>query len=392
MHRPELLGALLCAAGIAPALAAAATPPPNTGVSIWTGNVTAFRRKHGAIPAAAHDWNLSALPSYQPHRHVTGTIRLMGTDFSGLVKTWEDAFREVQPGVSFTNDLQSSDIAMAAMITGSADLAPAGREPSLDEILGFTEKYGYSVTPVAVGTGAWKSDRGNSWAPAVFVNEANPLNHLTLRQLDGIFGAARTGGYGQNSKVFDPRAARSGDGNLRRWDQLGLGGEWKNRAIQTYGYADTGMRHFFELEVFDGGDKWNPNYREYVESGTKMVAPGTQVGSHEMLVALSHDKYGIAWSGLGQAAGVPGIKALSLAKGDGHYFALNAENCRSHDYPLCRTIFMYVNRAPHRALEPAVQEFLLFVLSREGQLLLAQHSVLLPLTQPTLAAQRRKLR
>lgn len=34
-------------------------------------------------------------------------------------------------------------------------------------------------------------------------------------------------------------------------------GEWKNRAIQTYGYADTGMRHFFELEVFDGGDNWN---------------------------------------------------------------------------------------------------------------------------------------
>jgi phosphate transport system substrate-binding protein len=281
---------------------------------------------------------------------------------------------------------------MAAMITGSADIAPSGREPSLDEILGFTEKYGYSVMPVVVGTGAWKSDRGNSWAPAIFVNEANPLDRITLQQLDGIFGAARTGGYGENSKVFDPRAARGPEANLRNWGQLGLIGEWKNRVIQTYGYADTGMRHFFELEIFRGGDKWNSNYREYVESGTKMVAPGTQVGSHEMLVALSHDKYGIAWSGLGQAASVPGIKALPLAKAEGgHYFALNAQNCRSHDYPLCRVIFMYVNRAPRHPLQPAVREFLLFVLSREGQELLARHSLLLPLTEPILAAQRRKL-
>jgi phosphate transport system substrate-binding protein len=317
----------------------------------------------------------------------------MGTDFSGLVKVWEDAFRKLQPNVSFTNNLQSSDIAMAAMITGNADIAPSGREPSLDEILGFTEKYRYSVTPVIVGTGAWESDRGNSWAPTIFVNRANPLTRLTLQQLDGIFGAERTGGYGENSAVFNPHAARGRAGNLRTWGQLGLTGEWKNQPIQTYGYADTGMRHFFELKVFDGGDKWNPNYREYVESGTKMVAPGTHVGSHAMLLALSHDKYGIGWSGLGQAATMPDLKALSLARADGdRYYALNAKNCRLHSYPLCRVVFMYINLAPHHRLERTVREFLLFVLSREGQQLLAQHSLLLPLTKQMLVAERRKLR
>lgn len=347
-----------------------------------------------ALPcaAAARPWNLSALPSYRPHRQVSGVVRLTGTDFSGLVKIWEDAFRKLQPGVSFTNDLQSSDIAMAAMITQTADLAPSGREPSLDEILGFTEKYGYSVTPVIVGTGAWKSARGNSWAPVIFVDKSNPLTGLTLQQLDGIFGAERTGGYGENSKVFDPGAARGPAGNLRTWGQLGLTGDWKMRRIRTYGYADTGMRHFFELEVFHGGDKWNPNYREYVESGTAMVAGGTRVGSHDMLVTLAHDKYGIGWSGLGQAASVPGLKALPLARtGGGPYFAPNAQNCRNHDYPLCRVVFMYVNRAPGGPLNPATREFLLFILSRQGQQLLADHSLLLPLTQPVLVAQRRTL-
>jgi phosphate transport system substrate-binding protein len=344
-------------------------------------------------PTAAHEWDLSALPSYRPHRQVSGTIRLMGADFSGLVTVWERAFRKLQPDVSFTNDLQSSDIAMAAMITDAADLAPSGREPSLDEILGFTEKYGYAVTPVIVGTGAWKSARGNSWAPVIFVDESNPLTGLTLQQLDGIFGAERTGGYGENSKIFDPKAARGREADLRTWGQLGLGGAWQRKGIQTYGYADTGMRHFFELKVFHGADKWNPNYREYVESGTEMIAPGTHVGSHDMLVALSHDQYGIGWSGLGQAASVPGLKALPLARAAGdRYFAPNARNCRTHAYPLCRVVFMYVNRPPGRALNAASRQFLLFILSREGQQLLADHSLLLPLTKPILTAQRRKLR
>lgn len=342
--------------------------------------------------ARAAEPDLSALPPYQPLGHVSGTIRLVGTDFEGLLPVWERAFRKYQPQVSFTNELPSSDIAMAGMIIGTADIAPSGREPSLDEILGFTEKYGHPVTSLIVGTGAWKAQRGSSWSPVIFVSKDNPLTRLTLKQLDGIFGAARTGGYEENSALYTPKAARGPEGNLRVWGQLGLTGEWKDRPIHTYGYADTGMRHFFELHVFGGGDTWAPGYREYVESGTKMVPDGTQVGSHDMLVALSHDKYGIGWSGLGQAASVPGLKALELASdAGGPYFAPTARNCRTHDYPLSRTIFMYVNRAPGQALDPATREFLLFVLSRQGQSLLANHGLHLPLTRQVLVEQRRKL-
>ncbi len=344
-----------------------------------------------ALGSAAAHGDLGALPAYQPHAPVSGTLRLIGTDFSGVVAMWEEAFRKFQPEVSFSNDLPSSDVALSAMISGTADVAPAGREPSLDEVLGFDEKYGHPVTPIIVGTGAWKAARGSSWSPVVFVSADNPLTRLTLRQLDGIFGAERTGGYEMNSIVFTPSAARGPGANIRTWGQLGLTGAWKDKSIRTYGYADTGMRHFFELRVFDGGDKWNPGYREYVETGTKMVAPGTLAGSHDMLVALAHDKYGIGWSGLGQAASVPGLKAISLGKGDGRYFAPNAANCGSHDYPLSREIFMYVNRVPGHALAPALREFLLFVLSRQGQEILARHSRHLPLPREILVAQRRKL-
>ena len=37
----------------------------------------------------------------------------------------------------------------------------------------LTEKYGCSVTPVIIGAGAWKSDRGKSRAPVIFVNGSN---------------------------------------------------------------------------------------------------------------------------------------------------------------------------------------------------------------------------
>jgi len=215
---------------------------------------------------------------------------------------------------------------------------------------------------------------------------------LTMKQLDGIFGAERMGGYEEGGIVFMTRDARGPEENIRTWGQLGLTGEWKDKPIQTYGYAQTGMRHFFELKVFHGGDKWNSNYREYAETGTKMVAKGSGVGSHDMLVTLSHDRYGIGWSGLGHAKSVPGLKAIAIAKEDGGpYFEPTKLDFQTHDYPLSRNVFMYLNRPPGTTVDPKLKEFLLFVLSEEGQYILAHNGLHLPLTGKILLAQRKKL-
>ena len=347
-----------------------------------------------SVVACAHatEWDLTALPHYQPAQQVSGTIRMGGAKMAGLVPIWEEAFRKYQPGVRFANELPSSDVAMACMIAGTADIAPSGREPALEEILGFTEKYLYDVTPIVVGSGAWNVAGGSSWSPVVFVSADNPLTQLTMKQLDGIFSAERTGGYEENSALYVTRHARGSEGNIRTWGQLGLTGEWRDKPIQTYGYSHTGMRHFFELRVFGGGDKWNPNYREYAETGTKMVSDGSGAGSHDMLVALSHDSYGIGWSGNGHAASVPGLKAIALAANEGApYFAPTERNMQTHDYPLSRLVFMYVNRAPGKALDPKLKEFLRFILSQEGQDILAHNGLHLPLTKQMILAERQKL-
>ena len=175
--------------------------------------------------AAGTEWDLTALPHYRPERQVGGTIRMGGASMAGLVVIWEKAFQKLQPGVRFSNELPSSDVALAELMTGSAEIAPCGREPALEEILGFTEKYSYDVTPIIVGTGAWKTPGGSSWSPVIFVSQDNPLTQLTMRQVDGIFGAERTGGYEENSSIYQARDARGPEGNIRTWGQLGLTGE-----------------------------------------------------------------------------------------------------------------------------------------------------------------------
>lgn len=344
----------------------------------------------------AAEWNLESLPSYAPQQKVGGVIRLGGSGLSSLVPAWEAAFVKYHPEVIFANHLPSSDVAMAAMILGTADIAASGREPDLVEVLGFTETHLRDVTAIVVASGAHttKKGQGGSWSPVIFVSKDNPLTRLTMRQLDGIFGASRTGGYAENSAVFDPAAARGPERDIRTWGQLGLTGEWAGKPIQTYGYADTGMRHFFELRVFQGGGKWNPNYREYVETGTKMVPGGASVGSRDMLLAVSRDKYAIGWSGFGQAALVPeaNLRAIALAPDDsGSYAEPTPENFQTKAYPLSRNVFLYVNRAPGQPLEPRIAEFLRFVLSREGQAIVASNGLRLPLTPAIANEQRRKI-
>src|SRR4051812_34781092 len=54
--------------------------PANAGVSIWTQNVTGFRKEHGAVGGYTKKWDLSGLPHYVPKQHLTGMLRIWGTN------------------------------------------------------------------------------------------------------------------------------------------------------------------------------------------------------------------------------------------------------------------------------------------------------------------------
>src|SRR5713226_3909488 len=136
---------------------------------------------------------LAALPSYKPGQVVSGTIRNFGSALGGMVKLWEEGFARFHPRVRFEDKLPTSDAAIPALVTGVADLAPDGGEATLTETLSFFEVHGYAPTGITVASGAFEVE-GRSNGLLIFVHQDNPISHLTVAQLDGIFGAERTGG------------------------------------------------------------------------------------------------------------------------------------------------------------------------------------------------------
>ena len=334
--------------------------------------------------SAARD-DLKTFPVYVPKTVVSGVIRNSGSSLGGLLNAWERGFTKLQPGIRFADDLRSGDAAIGAIESAAADLAINGREPVLTEFLSFAEVFGNDGPfQVTVATGSFDV-LGRTWAEVIYVNRDNPLAHLTMDQLDGIFGAARTGGY-QGYK-WSSAAARTAASDIRTWGQLGLEGEWANKPINTYGYAPTGMSNFFELKVFHGGTKWNPNYRQYVETSAKQATEHSGT-TDQMLDDLSHDKYGIAWAGIAHARNKPRVKAVALGLGaNGPYISCTRATTADRTYPLTRSIFIQMNRPPGAPINPQIKEFLRYILSLQGQSAVADQGEYLPLTREELDRQ-----
>lgn len=329
-------------------------------------------------------------PMANPNR---GILRVFGAGLHGLVNQWESAYLKHNPELKIADNPGGSDAAIGVLQHGIAEIAVFGRELELNDYLGFFENKGYNPTEVTIASGSYDVS-GASWGLLIFVNRDNPLAQLTLQQLDAIFGSERTGGY--EGFVWKPENARGAQENIRTWGQLGLTGEWAGREIQTYGYAAGGMAHFFEIEVLHGSNKWNGNYRQYVENGTKILTPGREsAGVLAMLAELEKDRYGIAWAGMPQWKQVPqvqGIKTIALAaKPGGPFVAPSKATFADRTYPLTRSVYIYLDKEPGRPLSPKVKDFVKFVLSAEGQEIVRRQGVYFPLPPAVVAEQLKKL-
>jgi phosphate transport system substrate-binding protein len=144
-----------------------------------------------------------------------------------------------------------------------------------------------------------------------------------------------------------------------------------------------GIVNFFQHRVLCGGE-FRDGIREQVDR------PG-ESALDAIVRSVAEDPRGIGYSGFAYAA--PGTKTLALAESEhGPYFAGTPEEVARRDYPLSRQIYLGVNRPPGKPLAPALQAFLLFVLSRQGQLIAANDRMrFLPLTPEQAQAARRPL-
>ncbi|MDE2252640.1 MAG: phosphate ABC transporter substrate-binding protein [Gammaproteobacteria bacterium] len=336
----------------------------------------------------------AALAPYQPQSRVSGLIRNFGFGLGGVLELWERSFSKCHTGIRFEDHLPTSDAAIPALVTGVADLAPDDGEATLIETLSFFDTHGYPVTGITVATGAYDVE-GRSSGIVVFVHKDNPISHLSIEQLDGIFGAERDAGM--RGFEWTPSGARGAERNIRTWGQLGLTGEWTHTPIQIYGHAPSGTTRFFRWKALQNDDKWNPNFREYVEADSKMIAAEDRttqcLGVKSMLAnELSNDRYGIAWTVMPQAKGISGIKPIALsARAGGPYVMPSKRRIQDCGYPLTRNIYIFVNRPPCKSLDPRLRDFLRYALSREAQQIVTANGNHLPLTGKLAADQLKKL-
>jgi phosphate transport system substrate-binding protein len=170
------------------------------------------------------------------------------------------------------------------------------------------------------------------------VNKDNPIQSLTLPQVDAIFSKTRSGGH---------------PADIKTWGELDLKDAWSALPLSVYGRnSASGTYAFFKETALYKGD-----FKDSVKE---------QPGSASVVMGISEDKQGIGYSGIGYKTS--GVKTLALAKdAKEKAFEPTYENVLSGDYPLGRMLYVYIAKDPKQPLSPVTVEFLKYVLSKAGQ-------------------------
>jgi phosphate transport system substrate-binding protein len=291
---------------------------------------------------------------YRPEANLNGFLTIAGSDtMQPLLVRLVKAFRYWHPSVSIAVEGErrqpnTAQHAIQPFLDGIARqrrgdgpessghqgsslvrMLSISRPLNQEEIAQFVERHGYKPIAIPIAMDA----------VAVYVNQANPLEGLTLEQVEAIFGATRK---------------RGAPWDISTWGQLGLAFEWDNRPIILYGRHEqfSGTRSFFREHVLLGGE-FKKTVRE-------------QLGPALVAIAIGEDVAGIGYGGIGFQTSA--IRAVPLAEKAGMPFVEpTRESVTTGNYPLGRQLYLYLNHQPNEQLPPLIAEFLKFVNSQEGQ-------------------------
>ena len=270
----------------------------------------------------------AGIPAYTKTSGVSGNINSVGSDtMNNLMTLWCEGFTKDYPNVKCQIEGKGSSTAPPALIEGTAQFGPMSRAMKSKEIDEFEKAFGYKPTEVPTSIDAL----------AVFVNKDNPIECLTIEQVDAVFSKNRKCG---------------GAEDVATWGQLGLTGDWANVPISIYGRnSASGTYGYFKKKALCKGD-----YKDTVKE---------QPGSASVVQGITEDKGAIGYSGIGYITS--GVKVIELGKKEGQCAQPTLDNILSKRYPLGRYLYLYVNKKPNKQLDPLSSEFLKYVLSNQGQ-------------------------
>ena len=201
-----------------------------------------------------------AIPAYQKTSGVTGNLNSIGSDtLNNLMTFWAEGFKAVYPNVNIQIEGKGSSTAPPALIEGTSQLGPMSREMKSTEADSFEKKFGYKPTAVKVSVDAL----------AVFVNKDNPIECLSLEEVDSIFSST----YKKGGKP------------ISKWGEVGLK-DWADKPISLYGRnSASGTYGYFKEIALNNGD-----YLSTVKE---------QPGSSAVVQGVASDVNAMGYSGIG---------------------------------------------------------------------------------------------
>lgn len=279
-------------------------------------------------------------PTAAAYMQPDGAIAVVGyNDMAEMLRALGTRFGELHPGFRFAWILPGTKAAPAALADGRSAFAPMGAPMTPPQLVEY-ERITHTPPLVFRMAHASLSPRALSGPLAVFVHRDNPLNSLTLAELAAIFSGADTG-RGLRPCGVEPDAA--------------LGLFFRERVLGERGWA-----------------------KDFV--GVSQSA--------EVVRRVGEDLHAIGFAAACRTT--PVVKMLALSERDGESpVAVSEKNLMAGRYPLDRHLLICA-RTP---LEPWLREFLRFVLSREGQEIVAAGTLgYLPLNSGEARVQLSELR
>ncbi len=291
------------------------------------------------------------IPAYTPVKGLSGTLKgVESNTVNDVTDRWVAGFTKIYPNVKISVDIGGSGQGGPRLTNGAADFGFIAREMMGKEEFPFVDKFGYKPLAVSVSGGSL-GVKAFTDCIVFIVNKDNPLNEINFQQLDAIYSFTR------NRGAKEP---------ITTWGQLGLTGEWADKPIHLWGVEiPNGYDNFVNMHVLAYGQ-----WRDGIKAEHTVIPLSDKVAA---------DKYAMSYTGLAWDTN-PDTKVLKLAVHPGdEAIAATFDNVAAQKYPLSRTIYMFVNKAPGKPLNPVLREFLRYTLSREGQQALVDDGIFTPL-------------
>ena len=250
-------------------------------------------------------------------------IQNKGSDtIVNLALAWAERYQQEHPEVRISVTGGGTGTGMAALISGTVDIANASRQIKSEEVQ-EAEKNGIEPHEYVIARDAI----------AVIVNPENPIDQITLEQVSRIYR-----------------------GEINNWKELG---SYDRPIVRVSRETNSGTHVYFLESVIRLGDSDN----KFLFSTDTLLLPS----SEGIIAEVSENPNAIGYDGLGYVT--PTVKMIALAEDpQGPFVIPSAETVTDGSYQVSRDLYMYTGSAP----SAATQAYLKWIHEAEAQKIVSE--------------------